>query len=86
MNTYLIGVKWERGLAAKPDHLSSIPRTHMMEGGSHLLHVVEGVCSHTRLMNKCNKIMKVKEEMKAGTVAQTCPTGQEHLHSSLKET
>lgn len=52
---YIIGAKCERGVAAKPDHLSSIPRTHTMGGGFLLLQVVEGVCSHTRLMNNVIK-------------------------------
>lgn len=29
-----------KALAAKPVHLSSIPRTHIVEGGNHLLQIV----------------------------------------------
>lgn len=37
----------EKVLAAKPDHLSSIPRTHMVEKGSQLLQVVLCLCTCT---------------------------------------
>lgn len=72
------GSLWVKALAAKLDNLSSIPRTHLVEGKngflklSSILHVptMARMCArtHTHKMNTCLKCLK--DDSCAGDIVQ----------------